>query len=112
MVMNNNVITGATGLVGRRAVRALAAGHRVAGVTRSARGRRLLESLGARGIEAYVFDEASLTSAFAGADAVVNLLTRIASADRMATPGAWDDTSSCTPRAALAPGRAASRPHR
>jgi nucleoside-diphosphate-sugar epimerase len=57
LVMNDIVITGATGVVGRRAVRErLAAGHRVAGVTRSARGRRLLQGLGARAIEADVVD--------------------------------------------------------
>jgi len=88
----NIVITGATGVVGRRAVRELlAAGHRVAGVTRSDRGRRLLEDLGARPVEADVFDEAALTAAFAGADAVVNLLTHIPAADRMGAPGAWDE---------------------
>ena len=32
-----------------------------------------------------------MTDAFAGADAVVNLLTRIPPAERMATPGAWDE---------------------
>ena len=91
--MNTNiVITGATGVVGRRAVRELvAAGHRVVGVVRSPRGRRLVERLGAQAVEADVFDRAALTSAFAGADAVVNLLTHIPSADRMAAPGAWDE---------------------
>jgi nucleoside-diphosphate-sugar epimerase len=92
MVMNEIVITGATGVVGRRAVRELlAAGHRVAGVTRSPRGRHLLEALGARAIDADVFDAASLKRAFAGSDAVVNLLTHIPAADRMAAPGAWDE---------------------
>ena len=90
--MNEIVITGATGVVGRRAVRELlAAGHRVGGVTRSARGRHLLEALGARAIDADVFDVASLKRAFAGSDAVVNLLTHIPAADRMAAPGAWDE---------------------
>lgn len=92
MNMNSIVITGATGVVGRRAVRELlAAGHRVAGVTRSARGARLVEDLGARAVEADVFDRASLASAFAGADAVVNLLTHIPPADRMGEAGAWDE---------------------
>jgi UDP-glucose 4-epimerase len=92
MVMSEIVITGATGVVGWRAVYELRrAGHDVAGVTRSARGRRVLESLGARTVHADVFDEASLTAAFAGADAVVNLLTHIPTADRMAMPGAWDE---------------------
>jgi nucleoside-diphosphate-sugar epimerase len=91
-VMNEIVITGATGVVGWRAVYELRrAGYGVAGVTRSARGRRVLESLGARAVQADVFDEASLTAAFAGADAVVNLLTHIPAADRMATPDAWDE---------------------
>ena len=85
-------ITGATGVIGRRAVRELlAAGHRVTGVVRSARARRLLENLGADTVAADVFDQAALTSAFAGTDAVVNLLTHIPGADRMATPGAWDE---------------------
>ena len=46
---------------------------------------------GAPALEADVFDPASLTAAFAGADAVVNLLTHIPAADAMATPGAWDE---------------------
>ena len=86
------LITGATGVVGRRAVgELLGAGHRVAGVTRSARGARVLEDLGARAVKADVFDKASLADAFAGADVVVNLLTHIPPADRMARPGAWEE---------------------
>ena len=65
-------------------------GHRVTGVTRSQRGRRLLEGLGARAVDADVFDQAALTRAFAGADAVVNLLTHIPP-PTMAAPGAWDE---------------------
>jgi UDP-glucose 4-epimerase len=100
---NDIVITGATGVIGRRAVRELlAAGHRVAGVTRSARGARLLERLGARAVEADVYDAASLTAAFAGADAVVNLLTHLPAADRMATPGAWDEHDRLRREASLA----------
>jgi UDP-glucose 4-epimerase len=74
--MNTIVITGSTGVIGHRAVRELlTAGHRVSGVTRSPRGRRLLEGLGAHAIEADVFDQAALTTAFTGTDTVVNLLT-------------------------------------
>ena len=59
--MNEIVITGSTGVIGQRAVRELlAAGHGVTGVTRSARGRERLEALGARAVDADVFDEASL----------------------------------------------------
>jgi len=106
MDMSNIVITGATGVVGRRAVRELvASGHRVAGVTRSAGGRRLLESLGARAVEADVFDQASLTAVLAGADAVVNLLTHIPS--DMAVPGAWDENDRLRHDASEAIARAA-----
>jgi len=90
--MSEIVITGSTGVIGQRAVRALlAAGHGVAGVTRSARGRERLEGLGARAVEADVHDAASLRRAFDGADAVVNLLTHVPRADRMADPSAWEE---------------------
>ena len=47
------MITGSTGVIGRRAVRELlAVGHRVTVVARSARGRERLESLGARAVRA------------------------------------------------------------
>ena len=108
MNMNDIVVTGATGVVGRRAVRELvAAGHRVAGVTRSARGRRLLEGLGARVIEADVFDPASMTDAFAGADVVVNLLTHIPPAHRIPRPDAWDENDRLRREASAAIARAA-----
>ena len=106
--MNDILITGATGVLGRRAVRELlAAGHRVTGVTRSARGRRQLEDLGARAVEADVFDPAAMTAAFAGADAVVNLLTHIPSADGMAAPGAWDENDRLRREASAVIARAA-----
>lgn len=106
--MNQIVITGATGVLGRRVVRELLdGGHRVVGVTRSTRGRRLLESLGARAVEADVFDEAALGDAFAGADAVVNLLTHIPRAHLMATPGAWDANDRLRREASAAIARAA-----
>jgi UDP-glucose 4-epimerase len=109
--MNEIVITGSTGVIGRRAVRELlAAGHRVTGVTRSARGRERLESLGARAVQvdgADVFDEASLRRAFDGADAVVNLLTHIPSIDRMAEPSAWDENNRLRTEASAAIARAA-----
>jgi nucleoside-diphosphate-sugar epimerase len=106
--MNDFVITGSTGVIGRRAVRVLlAAGHRVTGVTRSARGRELLESLGARAVEADVFDEASLRRAFDGPDAVVNLLTHIPSIDRMPDRSAWEENDRLRTEASAAIARAA-----
>jgi len=106
--MNNIIITGSTGAIGRRAVReVLATGHRVTGVTRSARGREQLESLGARAVEADVFDAASLSRAFDGADAVVNLLTHVPRADRMSDPSAWGENDRVRTEASAAIARAA-----
>ena len=106
--MNEIVITGSTGVIGLRAVRELlAAGHRVRGVTRSARGHELLERLGAGAVEADVFDDASLRRAFDGADAVVNLLTHIPSVDRMADPAAWEENDRIRTEASATIARAA-----
>jgi nucleoside-diphosphate-sugar epimerase len=106
--MNEIIITGSTGVIGRRAVRELlAAGHAVTGVTRSASGRERLESLGARAVEAGVFGEASLRHAFDGADAVLNLLTHIPSPDRMADPSAWEENDRMRTEASAAIARAA-----
>ena len=92
--MSAIVITGATGVIGRRAVRDLVAGgHHVTGVARSAHGREQVEGLGARATEVDVFDEASLRRSFAGADVVVNLLTHIPSFDRLGDPSAWDENN-------------------
>ena len=66
--MDHIVITGATGVIGRRSVDALiTAGHRVTGVTRSERGRRQLAARGARAVAADVFDPDSLVAVPIGA---------------------------------------------
>jgi nucleoside-diphosphate-sugar epimerase len=110
--MSEIVITGSTGVIGRRAVRELlAAGHRVTGVTRSAAGRERLESLGASAVEADVFDEASLLRAFEGADAVVNLLTHVPSTDRMGDLSAWAENDRMRTEASAAIARAARAAH-
>jgi nucleoside-diphosphate-sugar epimerase len=101
--MKKIVITGATGVIGRRAVRELlAAGHSVTGVTRSAQGRERLELLGAHAVEADVFDVASLRAAFEGAEVVVNLLTHIPSAERMGDPSAWEENNRIRTQASAA----------
>src|SRR3954467_6923024 len=106
--MSEFVITGSTGVIGRRAVRELlAAGHRVTGVARSVRGRELLEGLGGRAVEADVFDEASLRRAFDGADAVVNLLTHIPPIDRLGDRSAWEENDRLRTDASAAIARAA-----
>jgi nucleoside-diphosphate-sugar epimerase len=108
MDMNGIVITGSTGAIGHRVVgELLAAGHRVTGVTRSARGRDRLQRLGADAVEADVFDEASLRHAFERAHAVVNVLTHIPSADRMADPSAWEENDRLRTHASAAISRAA-----
>jgi nucleoside-diphosphate-sugar epimerase len=84
------VITGATGVIGWRSVRRLVnEGHHVTGITHSARGRELLEALGARAEDGNVFEPATLHASFVGADAVINLLTRVPPAHRMGEPEAW-----------------------
>jgi nucleoside-diphosphate-sugar epimerase len=106
--MNEIIITGSTGAIGRRAVRELVAGgHRVTGVTRSAHGRELLENLGARAVEADVFDEDSLRRTFDGADTVINLLTHIPAAGRMADPAAWAENDRVRTEASAAVARGA-----
>jgi nucleoside-diphosphate-sugar epimerase len=107
--MSKIIITGATGVVGWRAVDQLVRhGHRVTGVVRSDRGRELLERLGAGAVVADVFDPAALRPAFAGAGAVVNLLTHIPPADRMLEPGAWDTNDRLRREASAAIAQAAS----
>jgi nucleoside-diphosphate-sugar epimerase len=106
--MSDIVITGPTGVIGRRTVRELlAAGHDVTGVTRSAAGRERLEALGARAVEADVFDEASVGRAVEGAEAVVNLLTHIPTVDRMADPSAWAENDRLRSEASATIARAA-----
>jgi nucleoside-diphosphate-sugar epimerase len=106
--MSEIVITGSTGVIGRRAVRELvAAGHRVTGVTRAAPGRERLERLGAGAVEADVFDVESLRRAFEGAETVVNLLTHVPGADRMADRSAWAENDRIRTEASAAIARAA-----
>ena len=101
-------ITGATGVVGRRAVRELvASGHEVTGVTRSPRGRAVLSALGARPVDADVFDAAALAPAFADADAVVNLLTHIPPPAALGDPEAWVENDRLRTEASAAIARAA-----
>lgn len=83
-------ITGATGVIGWRVVaRLVGAGCDVRGVVRSDAARAIVEDLGATAVPADVFDRASLQPAFAGSDAVVNLLTHIPPPAQMALPWAW-----------------------
>jgi UDP-glucose 4-epimerase len=106
--MNEIIITGSTGVIGRLAVRkALAAGYGVTGVTRSDGGRDRLESLGARAVEADVYDEASLRRAFERADAVINVLTHVPTPARMGDLSAWAENDRLRTEASASIARAA-----
>lgn len=84
-------ITGATGVIGSRAVpRLVSAGHQVSALARSAANREALRQMGAVPAEADLFDVASLRRAMSGHDAVINLATHMPpSAKQMMLPWAW-----------------------
>jgi nucleoside-diphosphate-sugar epimerase len=85
-------VTGATGVVGIRAVPLLiGAGHAVTGVGRTSDKRRRLEQLGAATVDVGLFDATALTSAMRGHDVVINLATHIPPANRMLLPWAWKE---------------------
>ncbi len=87
-------VTGATGVIGRRAVAQLvAAGHEVTAVSRSAEKDALLRSLGATPVAVSLFDVPALTEAMAGHDVVANLATAIPPLARAARPSAWDENN-------------------
>ena len=84
-------ITGATGVVGSRAVPLmLAAGHRVSAVARRADQGMALAKAGARPVVVDLFDRESVRHAVAGHDAIINLATHLPpSTARLLLPGAW-----------------------
>jgi nucleoside-diphosphate-sugar epimerase len=87
----NILLTGSTGVVGRRLVPLLRrADHDVTAVTRSAASRRRLEGQGVRTVELDLFDASAVERAVAGRDAVVNLATHIPNSSlQMFLPWAW-----------------------
>jgi len=84
-------MTGATGVIGRRAVPLLVqAGHHVTAIGRTPAKRAMLEGAGAAAVELDLFDPAAVSHALAGHDAVINLATHIPhSGAAMLVPGAW-----------------------
>jgi 2-alkyl-3-oxoalkanoate reductase len=84
-------VTGATGVIGRRAVPLLLkAGHEVNAGVRSAGHMAPLARLGARPLVVDLFDGPALERALAGHDAVINLATHMpGSMLRALLPGAW-----------------------
>jgi nucleoside-diphosphate-sugar epimerase len=87
-------VAGATGVLGRRAVRALAvAGHDVTALVRSPAKAAIARSLGATPVEASLFEPDQLRAVIAGHDAVCNLATHIPPLARAADRRSWDENS-------------------
>lgn len=83
-------VTGATGVVGMPAVRALVAdGHQVTGVARTDAKADLLRSLGATPTRVDLFDGAAVAAATVGHDVIVNLATKIPPASKAWRAAAW-----------------------
>jgi nucleoside-diphosphate-sugar epimerase len=83
-------VTGATGVLGRSAVRELVAiGYDVTGVARTQERASIVTAAGARAVVVDLFDGAALSKAMAGHDVVCNLATSIPSGMRMARAAAW-----------------------
>src|SRR5436309_1667186 len=85
-------VAGATGVLGRHAVRALVdAGHSVTGVARGPEKAEHLRTVGAAPIAVDLFDTAALRPAVAGHDVVCNFATHIpASAGSYFRRSAWE----------------------
>lgn len=85
-------VAGATGIIGKRAVRELvAAGHEVTGLARTDEKAKLLDDLGAKPVTFDVFDAADVKAHAAGHDVVVNLLTHIPPLTKAPLKGAWKE---------------------
>ena len=83
-------VTGATGVVGTRAVPALvAAGHEVTAVARGDAKADLVRSMGATPVAVDLFDPAAVEVAMKGHDAVAHLATNIPPMSKAARRGAW-----------------------
>lgn len=83
-------VAGATGVIGRPAVRwLLADGHEVTAVARSPEKAADLRAMGARPVTVDLFDATAVKEATAGHTAIVNLATRIPPSSKAWRAGAW-----------------------
>ncbi|RYJ06326.1 MAG: NAD-dependent epimerase/dehydratase family protein, partial [Actinomycetales bacterium] len=83
-------LTGASGVVGRSATRALvAAGHEVVGLARSADAADTVRAHGARPHHGSIFEIESLVEGMQGAEAVLNFIGNVPSGAARFRPGAW-----------------------
>ena len=88
----NVFVTGATGAIGRPAVRALIAnGHSVSAMARTPANAKLLQSVGATPVFVSLFDRTGLSAAFAGQDAIVNLATALPATRDFRKISAWQE---------------------
>jgi nucleoside-diphosphate-sugar epimerase len=84
-------VTGATGVLGRRAVaQLLATGAEVTGVARSRAKGEALRALGATPVEVSLFDRDALSAAVDGHQVVCNLATAVPTGEQASGPGPWE----------------------
>src|SRR5262249_23287362 len=85
------LVTGATGVIGRRVIPLLVQrGHEVTAVARSAEKAERLRRAGATPVVLDLFDRDAVGRAVAGHEVVINLATHIpSSTTAMFLPGAW-----------------------
>jgi nucleoside-diphosphate-sugar epimerase len=84
------LITGATGVIGRRVIPALQArGHEITAVARSAARLTALAKPGIATLSLDLFDPPAVRQALRGHDVVINLATHVPPNSRAFLPGAW-----------------------
>ena len=87
-------LTGATGVIGRRAVPALMQqGHNITTPVRNAEKRAALTGRGVNAIACDLFDPAALRRAVQGHQVVINLVTSIPKGARALLPWAWKENT-------------------
>jgi nucleoside-diphosphate-sugar epimerase len=83
-------VTGATGVIGTAAVRALvSSGHDVVGLARTPDKAVVLHEMGAESSRTGLFDPDGLAEMFTGCDAVCNFATHVPVGYAAAWPGSW-----------------------
>ncbi len=88
--MRKIFITGATGVIGRQVLPALAnAGHQVSAVARSPQKAAAIEEAGAKPVTVDLFNPDAVAAAVAGRDAVIHLATNIPLGLATMRPSAW-----------------------